>query len=58
MGVAGAARENVEFEELIFPDEIHDFLMWRTWVTGYQATADFFASKLKPRRDYFGGFSS
>src|SRR5579864_1039015 len=39
-------RRNVEFEELIFPDEIHDFLMWRTWVKGYQATADFFAQRL------------
>jgi dipeptidyl aminopeptidase/acylaminoacyl peptidase len=38
-------RQNVEFEELIFPDEIHDFLLWRTWVKGYQATADFFARK-------------
>jgi dipeptidyl aminopeptidase/acylaminoacyl peptidase len=39
-------RQNVEFEELIFPDEIHDFLLWKTWVSGYQATADFFARRL------------
>src|SRR5262249_8475088 len=35
-------RQNVEFEELIFPDEIHDFLMWKSWVRGYRATAEFF----------------
>lgn len=39
-------QHNVEFEEMIFPDEIHDFLLWKTWVRGYQATADFFNRKL------------
>lgn len=38
--------QRVEFEELIFPDEIHDFLLWKSWVRGYQATADFFNRKL------------
>lgn len=42
-------KQNVEFEELIFPDEIHDFLLWRTWIKGYQATADFFNRKLSPQ---------
>jgi hypothetical protein len=36
----------VPFEELIFPDEIHDFLLWRSWVQGYEAGADFFHRKL------------
>jgi len=40
-------KQNVEFEEIIFPDEIHDFLLWRTWVRGYGATADFFNRKFK-----------
>jgi dipeptidyl aminopeptidase/acylaminoacyl peptidase len=44
-------RQNVEFEEIIFPDEIHDFLLWKTWVRGYQATADFFNRKLKSARE-------
>jgi dipeptidyl aminopeptidase/acylaminoacyl peptidase len=39
-------KQNVDFEEIIFPDEIHDFLLWKTWVRGYQATADFFSRKL------------
>jgi dipeptidyl aminopeptidase/acylaminoacyl peptidase len=39
-------QQNVPFEELIFPDEIHDFLLWRSWVQGYEAGADFFHRKL------------
>jgi dipeptidyl aminopeptidase/acylaminoacyl peptidase len=42
-------KQNVDFEELIFPDEIHDFLLWQTWLKGYQATADFFNRRLPPR---------
>ncbi len=38
-------RQNVEFEQLIFPDEIHDFLLWKDWVAGYRATAEFFDRK-------------
>jgi dipeptidyl aminopeptidase/acylaminoacyl peptidase len=43
------ARGNVSIEQLIFPDEIHDFLLHRDWLTGYHATADFFDRKLKQR---------
>jgi len=39
-------EQNVEFEQLIFPDEIHDFLLWRDWVRGYRVTAEFFERKL------------
>ena len=38
--------QNVDLEQIIFPDEIHDFLLWRTWVKGYKATAEFFDRKL------------
>jgi dipeptidyl aminopeptidase/acylaminoacyl peptidase len=34
--------QHVPFEQTVFPDEIHDFLMWKTWVRAYAATADFF----------------
>ena len=37
---------NVAFEELIFPDEIHDLLRWSDWVRSYKATADFLDRKL------------
>ena len=41
-------RENhVPFEELIFPDEIHGFLMWKSWVRAYTATSEFFGRTLK-----------
>jgi dipeptidyl aminopeptidase/acylaminoacyl peptidase len=38
---------HVEFEELIIPNEIHDFLRYVHWVQSYEATVDFFARKLK-----------
>ena len=40
-------KQGVEFEELIFPDEIHDFLLRRTWVRAYSASADFLDRKLR-----------
>jgi dipeptidyl aminopeptidase/acylaminoacyl peptidase len=35
-------EQKVPFEQIVFPDEIHDFLLWRSWVRGYKAAADFF----------------
>jgi dipeptidyl aminopeptidase/acylaminoacyl peptidase len=44
--MAAALRaQGVEFEEHVFPDEIHGFLMHRSWVTAYGLTADFFNRK-------------
>jgi dipeptidyl aminopeptidase/acylaminoacyl peptidase len=43
-------KQNVQFEELIFPDEIHDFLLWKSWVKGYRATAEFFGKQLGSRQ--------
>lgn len=43
-------RQRVDFEELIIPDEVHDFLLWRSWVHAYEATADFFNRKLSETR--------
>ena len=37
----------VYFEEIIMPDEIHDFLLHRDWVRAYHATSDFFDRHLK-----------
>ncbi len=39
-------RQKVDFEELIFPDEIHDFLLRRDWVRAYAASAEFLGRKL------------
>ena len=34
-------KRKVEFQDLIFPDEIHDFLLFRHWREGYEAAARF-----------------
>jgi dipeptidyl aminopeptidase/acylaminoacyl peptidase len=39
-------RQGVRVEEIVYPDEIHDFLLWRNWVDAYRATAAFFAREL------------
>ena len=44
--VEALRKQNVYFEALIFPNEIHDFLLERDWITAYKATADFFDRKL------------
>ncbi len=34
-------KQGVEFDQLIFPDEVHDFLMHSHWLEAYHASADF-----------------
>jgi dipeptidyl aminopeptidase/acylaminoacyl peptidase len=41
---------NVEVEQLVFPDEVHGFLLYRSWTRAYTAAADFLDRHLKPRR--------
>jgi dipeptidyl aminopeptidase/acylaminoacyl peptidase len=38
----------VPVEELIFPDEVHGFLLHRDWVEAYERAAAFFERMLKP----------
>ncbi len=45
---AALRKQGVEFEELIFPDEIHDFLLYAHWVEAYHATEEFLRRKLMP----------
>ncbi|HKO18093.1 MAG TPA: prolyl oligopeptidase family serine peptidase, partial [Acidobacteriaceae bacterium] len=40
-------KQGVEFEELVFPDEIHNFLLYRHWLEAYKAEADFFERHLR-----------
>ena len=48
--LAEALRERgVPFEELIFPDDVHDFLTHAHWLAAYRAAADFFDRKLSVR---------
>ena len=39
-------RQGVDYQDLIFPDEIHGFLRHETWLRAYHATADFLDAKL------------
>ena len=39
---------NVQFEQLVYQDEVHDFLPHRHWLAVYRAPADFFDRRLKP----------
>ena len=38
----------VEYEQLVFPDEIHDFLRYASWLRAYGATATFLDRYLVP----------
>ena len=47
MLVEALRKQHVEFEELIFPDEIHGFLTTKRWIQAYQASADFLGKHLR-----------
>jgi len=38
-------KRNVYFEQLIFPDEVHSFLLHKNWVQAYEATFEFINSQ-------------
>ncbi len=40
--VARLRAKGVHLEVLVFPDEVHDFLLNRNWIKAYQASSDFF----------------
>jgi dipeptidyl aminopeptidase/acylaminoacyl peptidase len=42
-------RRAVDVEQLIFPDEVHGFLLHRNWLAAYRAAADFFERRLGRR---------
>ena len=45
--VEALRKQGVEFQQLVFPDEIHDFLRHRTWLAAYHAASNFFDQHLK-----------
>lgn len=46
--LAEALREHgIYFESLIFPNEVHGYLLHKSWVEAFEATEDFFNRKLK-----------
>ncbi len=52
--VESLRRQGVEVEQLIFPDEVHGFLLHRNWLAAYKAAADFFDRKLKGKAKLTG----
>jgi dipeptidyl aminopeptidase/acylaminoacyl peptidase len=48
--VARLRRQGVVFEELVYPDEVHDFLLFRNWMEILKTSADFFERHLKNRK--------
>jgi len=47
--VEALRKQGVYHEQLIFPDEVHGFLLHQNWMRAYQATADFFNRMLKDK---------
>ncbi|HEY6273549.1 MAG TPA: prolyl oligopeptidase family serine peptidase, partial [Terriglobales bacterium] len=45
--VEALRKQGVDFQQIVFPDEIHDFLLHRSWLAAYQATSDFFDAHLR-----------
>lgn len=45
--VEALREQGVDFEELIFPDEVHDFLWFHHWIVATKAAGDFFDRKLR-----------
>ncbi len=48
-------KRGVYYEQLIFPDEVHGFLLHRNWMAAYRAAADFFDRMLKGQGSATGG---
>jgi len=40
--VEALRKQDVPFQQIVFPGEVHDFLMHRSWLAAYQAASDFF----------------
>lgn len=39
-------RRGVHVETLVFPDEVHGFLLWRNWVRAFEAASEFLVREL------------
>jgi dipeptidyl aminopeptidase/acylaminoacyl peptidase len=42
--------QNVYFEQLVFPDEVHSFLLHENWLRAYKATAEFFKKQFSDKK--------
>lgn len=43
-------KQGVEFEQLVYPDEVHGFLRHESWLRTFRAASDFFERRLLRRR--------
>jgi len=43
-------KQGVEFEQLVFPDEVHGFLRHENWMRTFRAASDFFERRLMRKR--------
>lgn len=43
-------KQGVEFEQLVYPDEVHGFLRHESWMRTFRAASDFFERRLMRRR--------
>jgi dipeptidyl aminopeptidase/acylaminoacyl peptidase len=48
--VEALRKQGVEFQQIVFPDEVHDFLTHEHFLTAYHAAAEFFDSHLKSNK--------
>lgn len=46
--VEALRRQGVPFEQIVFPDEVHDFLLEADWLRAFHAADEFLARHLKP----------
>ena len=45
--VEALEKQGVEYEQLVFPDEVHGFLLHRNWIQAFEAAFGFFERRLK-----------
>jgi dipeptidyl aminopeptidase/acylaminoacyl peptidase len=48
--VENLREQGIHYEQLIFPDEVHSFLLHKSWVKAYTAAADFFGRQFKTQK--------
>ena len=45
------AKRGVEHEVLVFPEDVHGFLLHRNWITAFERSVKFFEERLGPAAD-------
>jgi dipeptidyl aminopeptidase/acylaminoacyl peptidase len=45
--ITALRAQNVDFEQMIIPDETHDLLLYRSWIRFFEAAADYLSRHLQ-----------